>query len=159
TSTRSNGRRGSSARTSPPSKPRPARGLDGYRVFDVTPDFQPTVLGDRAEYYPVLYEERFHVRRRAVGLALGRYDGRRLPMEKAAEAGRPVATLPVRPIGPDGRGLVYLLFWPVYDTIQIPTTPGERRARLLGYSVGNYELAALLTPVARAPPEILGTPP
>src|SRR5690606_11117619 len=92
-----------------------------------------------------------------MGLALGRYDGRRLPMEKAAETGEPVATLPVRPIGPDGRGLVYLLFWPVYDTIQAPPTADGRRKGLQGYSVGNYDLAALLTAVLRDTPEIIET--
>ena len=69
-----------------------ARGLKDYRVFDVTPDFHWTELAERPEYFPVLYEERFHGTRRALGLARGRYDGRRIPMEKAAAEG-PAAAL------------------------------------------------------------------
>jgi signal transduction histidine kinase len=134
-----------------------SRGLDGYRVFDVTPDFRQTELADRPEYFPVLYDERFNGAPRALGLALGRYDGRRIPMEKAATEGRPVATLPVRPIGPEAHGLVYLLYWPVYDTIRVPATADERRAHLRGYAIGNYDLAALLTAVIRDTPDIIET--
>ncbi len=127
-------------------------GLAGYRVFDVTADFQPTELSDREEYFPVLYDERFQGRRRTLGLALGRYDGRRIPMETARDEGRPVATLPVRPIGPATPDLVYLLFWPVYHGIDVPKTTEERRARLNGYAVSNYNLGALLTAAIRDTP-------
>ncbi|MGE5145900.1 MAG: CHASE domain-containing protein [Candidatus Eiseniibacteriota bacterium] len=133
-----------------------AQGLKDYRVFDVTPDFHRTELADRPEYFPVLYDERFHGARRAQGLALGRYDGRRIPMEKAASEGLPIATLPVRPIGPRAEGLIYLLYWPVYDTIEAPGS-AERAQRLRGYAIGNYDLAPLLTAVLRNTPEIIET--
>jgi signal transduction histidine kinase len=132
-------------------------GLRDYRVFDVTPDFQPTELADREEYFPVLYDERSQGQKRVLGLALGRYDGRRIPMETARDEGRPVATLPVRPIGPATPQLVYLLFWPVYDSIDVPATIDERRARLSGFAVGNYNLAALLTAAIRDTPQPIET--
>ena len=132
-----------------------ARGLSDYRVFDVTPDFHPTELGDRPEYFPVLYEQRFHGARRVQGLALGRYDGRRIPMEKAAAEGVPIATTPVRPIGRNAQGLVYLLYWPVYDTIEVPATAADRQARLRGYAVGNYELVPLFAAVLNDTPAIV----
>lgn len=119
-------------------------GLPDYRVFDVTPDFLPTELEARKEYFPVLFDARFAGPRRAEGLALGRYDGRRVPMEKARDEGGPVATLPVRPIGPPGPERLYLLFWPIYDGVAVPGTVEERRERLRGYAVGNINLAALL---------------
>jgi signal transduction histidine kinase len=133
-----------------------ARGLGGYSVFDVTEDFQRTALAPRAEYFPVLFEKRFHGARRALGLALGRYDGRRIPMEKAANDGYPVATLPVRPIGAKATGLVYLLYWPVYDSVEVPA-PAERREKLRGYALGNYDLIALLSAVIRDTPDIVET--
>ena len=74
-------------------------GLKDYQVFDVTPDFQRTALSDRPEYFPVLFDERPHGERRVLGLALGKYEGRRIPMERARDEGAPVATLPVRPVG------------------------------------------------------------
>ena len=134
-----------------------AAGLQGYRVFEVTPDFQPAELTDRAEYFPVLHDVRFHGRRPALGLALGKYEGRAVPMAKARDEGRPVATLPVRPIGPPTPNLVYLLFWPVYDGIDIPATPEGRRERLRGFAVGNYDVAALLTAAFAETPEPTST--
>lgn len=132
-------------------------GMGDYRLFDVTPDFQRTELAEREEYFPVLFEARFHGKKHVAGLALGRYDGRRIPMTKAKEEGRPVATLPVRPIGPPTADLVYLLFWPVYGGIEVPATVEERRAKFLGYSLGNYNLTALLAASIRDTPEIVAT--
>jgi signal transduction histidine kinase len=128
-----------------------------YRVFDVTEELQPTDLSERPEYFPVLFEERFHGKRRALGLALGKFDGRRIPMEQARDEGGPVATSPVRPIGQQSGVLVYLLFWPVYDGIDIPPTVEERRARLRGYALGNYDLAAVLTAAIADTPGLIST--
>jgi signal transduction histidine kinase len=130
-------------------------GLKDYRVFDVTPDFQRTALSDRPEYFPVLFDERPHGERRVLGLALGKYEGRRIPMERARDEGAPVATLPVRPVGPNAGELVYLLFWPVYDTTDVPEAVDDRRAHLRGYAIGNYNLAALITAAMRNTPELI----
>lgn len=132
-------------------------GLENYTVFDVTPDFQRTELSDRLEYFPVLFDERFSGGKPVLGLALGKYEGRRVPMELARDDGGAVATLPVRPIGPAAARLVYLVIWPVYDTIDIPASLEERRARLRGYAIGNYDLAALLTGAMRDTPDLIET--
>ena len=132
-------------------------GLKDYSVFDVTQDFQRTALSDRPEYFPVLFDERFHGGRHVLGLALGKYEGRRVPMEQARDAGGPIATLPVRPIAPAPPGLVYLVFWPVYDTIDVPGTIEERRTRLRGYAVGNYNLVALLNAAMHDTPDVIET--
>ncbi len=132
-------------------------GFGDYRVFDVTPDFKRTQLSDRPEYFPVLFDERFNRGRRVLGLALGKHAGRRIPMEKARDSGSPAATLPVRPIESAALELVYLLFWPVYDTIDVPETPDERRARLRGYAIGNYDLQALLTTAIQNMPDLIAT--
>jgi signal transduction histidine kinase/ActR/RegA family two-component response regulator len=134
-----------------------AMGLKDYRVFDVTPEFQRTELGDRPEYFPVLFDERPKEGRRVFGLALGKHDPRRIPMEKARDEGAVTGTAPVRPIGPAATGLVYLLFWPVYDTIDVPATMDGRRAHLRGYAVGNYDLAALIDAALRNTPEPIET--
>jgi signal transduction histidine kinase/ActR/RegA family two-component response regulator len=78
-------------------------------------------------------------------------------MEQARDAGGPIATLPVQPIAPAPPGLVYLVFWPVYDAIDVPGTIEERRARLRGYAVGNYNLVALLTSAMQDTPEAIET--
>mgnify|MGYP001165593547 CR=1 FL=1 len=132
-------------------------GHPDYRVFDVTPDFRRTALGDRDEYYPVLFDRRFFGNRHVLGLALGRYDGRRQPMEAARDTGGPIATAPVRPIGAITERLVYLLFWPVYDGIEIPTTPEARRARLRGFAIGNFDITRLLTAAIQDTPGIIET--
>jgi signal transduction histidine kinase len=132
-------------------------GLQDYRVFDVTPDFAPTELANRDEYFPVLFDARREPGRRVNGLALGRYEGRRIPMEKARDEGEPIATQPVRPVGEPTTDLVYLLFWPVYDGIAVPATVDERRTKLRGYAVGNFNVASLLTAVLKDTPELIGT--
>jgi signal transduction histidine kinase/ActR/RegA family two-component response regulator len=134
-----------------------AMGLKDYRVFDVTPDFQRTELSDRPEYFPVLFDERPKEGRRVFGLALGKHDPRRIPMEMARDEGVVMGTAPVRPIGPTASGLVYLLFWPVYDTIDVPSTVDDRRVHLRGYAVGNYDLAALIEAALRNTPEPIET--
>ena len=128
-----------------------------YRVFDVDEQFQPTELSDRPDYFPVLFDERFQGNRRALGLALGKFDGRRIPMEQARDGGGPVATAPVRPVGAQSDRLVYLLFWPVYDGIDVPDTSEARRARLRGYAVGNYDLIATLTAAIENTPDPAGS--
>lgn len=132
-------------------------GFPEYRVFDVTPDFQPTALADREEYFPVLFDARGNEDRRIRGLALGRYDGRRIPMQMSRDEGQPIATSPVRPIGPQTAELVYLLFWPVYDGIEAPPTVEERRKKLRGFAVGNFNVTALLTEALRNTPAIVET--
>lgn len=134
-----------------------ALGMADYKVFDVTPDFMRTELTERDAYFPVLYETRFHGSRHVQGLALGKYDGRRIPMQMAQDRGRPVATLPVRPIGPPTPTLVYLLFWPIYDGVDVPATVEERRAKLHGFAVGNYNVTALLNAAFRDTPEPIET--
>jgi signal transduction histidine kinase/ActR/RegA family two-component response regulator len=132
-------------------------GLDRYSVFDVTQDFQRAALSDRPEYFPVLFDHRLREGRNVLGLALGRYEGRRLPMERARDTGGPVGTLPVRPVGTAASGLVYLVFWPVYQAIDVPGTVEERRAQLRGYAVGNYNLAALLDAAMQNTPDVVET--
>jgi len=134
-----------------------AGGRPEYQVYDVTPDFRRDALADREEYFPVLYDMRFGGGNRVPGLALGRYEGRGVPMQKARDEGRPVATLPVRPIGPPTPHLVYLLFWPVYEEIDVPATVAARRAGLRGYALGNYDIAALLTEALRGTPQLPAT--
>ena len=130
-------------------------GLKDYQVFDVTQDFQRTALSDRPEYFPVLFDERPQGGRQVLGLALGKYEGRRIPMERARDEGAPVATLPVRPVGPSAGELVYLLFWPVYDTTDVPEAVDDRRAHLRGYAIGNYNLAAMLTAAIGDTPDLI----
>ncbi|MGE3932950.1 MAG: CHASE domain-containing protein [Rhodospirillaceae bacterium] len=131
-----------------------ADGRPDYRVFDVTADFRRTALGERAEYFPVLFDTRFGDGRHVPGLALGLHEGRGLPMQKARAEGRPVATLPVRPIGAPTPRLVYLLFWPVYEDVDVPATAAARHAGLSGFALGNYDVAALLTEALRETPQL-----
>jgi signal transduction histidine kinase len=132
-------------------------GLKDYRLFEVGPDFQRTALSERDEYFPVLFEVRFQGHRRAQGLSLGKFDGRRIPMEQARRTGEPVATMPVRPIGPRAQTLVFLLFWPVYEGIGMPRTEEDRWAELRGYALGNYDIATLLTEAMRDTPNFTET--
>jgi signal transduction histidine kinase len=78
-------------------------------------------------------------------------------MEQARDEGAPVATAPVRPIGAPAAQLVYLLFWPVYEGIDIPATPEDRQAKLRGYAVGNYDLVALLDAAMKETPDLVET--
>ena len=133
-------------------------GLTDYQLFDVTPEFQRMALTDRPEYFPVLFDERPQGGRRVLGLALGKYEGRRIPMELARDDGAPVATLPVRPVGsPAPTELVYLLFWPVYDTVDVPADVEQRRAHLRGYAIGNFNLAVMITAALQDTPEPIET--
>jgi signal transduction histidine kinase len=120
------------------------RGFPDYQVFDITPDFKRVSLFDRAEYYPILFETRFNDKLDTHGLAIGRFEDRRIPMERARDAGTLSATPPVRPIVPTGSKLVYLVYWPVYDTLDVPETVEARRAGLRGFVSGNYDLVAML---------------
>lgn len=134
-----------------------ADGFAGYSVFDASPDFHREPLADRSEYFPVLYETRFGGKARALGLALGRFDGGRIPMEAARDTGGPAATAPVRPIGTPSSRLLYLLFWPVYDGIDVPPDVAARQAKLRGYAVGNYDIGDLLAAALRNTPTVLST--
>ncbi|MCW5771879.1 MAG: response regulator, partial [Rhodospirillaceae bacterium] len=82
---------------------------------------------------------------------------RRLPMERARDNGSAIATLPVRPIGAPSARLVYLLFWPVYESVDVPGSLDLRRSKLRGYTIGNFEIADLLDAAIRDTPPILAT--
>ncbi|HWA47109.1 MAG TPA: CHASE domain-containing protein [Dongiaceae bacterium] len=134
-----------------------ALGLKDYRMSDISADFKRQPLMDRPEYFPVLFEARFNDNLSTLGIALGRLDDRRIPMERARDMGVLSATKPVRPIAPTGSELVYIVYWPVYDSLDVPDTVEDRRARLRGYATGNYDLIAMLNAAIADTPEMVET--
>ena len=129
-------------------------GLTAYHLADITADFQRIPIKDRPEYFPVLFEARFNDKLNTLGVTLGNFDDRRIPMERARDRGVLSATVPVRPIAPTGSELVYIVYWPVYDSLDVPTSVEERRASLRGYATGNYDLIAMLNAAIADTPEM-----
>jgi signal transduction histidine kinase len=134
-----------------------AVGLKDYHLSDITADFKRVPIADRPEYFPVLFEARFNDKLTTLGVTLGKFDDRRIPMERARDTGVLSATAPVRPIAPTGSQLVYIVYWPVYGSLDVPQTVEERRAQLRGYATGNYDLIAMLNAAIADTPEMVET--
>src|SRR5262245_12507278 len=64
-----------------------AIGLKDYHLSDITLESKRAPISDRPVYFPVLFEARFNDNRSNMGLTLGRFDDRRIPMKRAGDMG------------------------------------------------------------------------
>ncbi len=106
-------------------------GTDGARV----------PVGQRADYFPVVYAEPFADNQDVIGMDYGADATRRVAIETARDTGHYIATPPLD-LAIGGRGV--LLMVPVYAGGAVPPTVVERRASFLGVAVTVYRPQELL---------------
>jgi len=127
-----------------------------FEIRERQPDGSFAPEAARAEYMPSLFEEDFGDEPGVAGLDLLSLPERGLRAEKARDAGSPIATPPL-PVffSPAERRLGFLVFWPVYSTIEVPSTAEARRAAFRGVAISRYHFDRLLPALIANTPEIL----
>jgi PAS domain S-box-containing protein len=125
-------------------------GGSGYHIFEVDANDQEVKLGERSEYFPVLFSATQRPLLPVLGLDHGFQEERRLAMARARDTGTMVVTRIVSSLRAD-QGTI-ILFLPVYhqDLAAGVATVEERRMALRGFVVGLYEVRALFTVLTQA---------
>ncbi|MCX5869211.1 MAG: PAS domain S-box protein [Deltaproteobacteria bacterium] len=126
------------------------KGKGGYHIFEVDANDQEVKLGERSEYFPILFSATQHPLPPVLGLDHGFQEERRLAMARARDTGTITATRIVSQLRTD-QGTI-ILFMPVYhqDLTAGVATVEERRMALRGFVVGLYEVKALFAALTQA---------
>lgn len=119
-------------------------GLTGYDFFQRAPGGGRQPLSVRRDYVPVLYAEPFETTRGALGFDLGSDPTRRAALDRARDAGKPVATAPLILLQERKNQFGFLVFRPIYLGGEIPETVEKRRQSIKGYSIGVYRITDIV---------------
>ncbi|HUI16782.1 MAG TPA: CHASE domain-containing protein [Alphaproteobacteria bacterium] len=107
---------------------------------------------ERTEYFPVVYDVSFDDTVSERGLDAASDPSRRDAMMQAVDAGEPVATEPLRSGLASEPQPSYVVFAPVYRSGAVPSSVGERRAKLIGFVAGALRFASAFDAAMRAAP-------
>ncbi len=117
---------------------------DGFPDYDIRP------RGDRGEYVVITYVEPFGDRNRlALGYDMFTEPVRRVAIERARDTGEPAISGPVRLAQDSGHDVQhgFFLYVPVYRHGMPLTTTEERRAALLGFTYGAFQMTDVMNGV------------
>ncbi|MEI7836750.1 MAG: CHASE domain-containing protein, partial [Planctomycetota bacterium] len=120
---------------------------EGVTGFEITErDSQGTLIraAERKEYFPVYYVEPYKSNAMAMGFDLASEPTRRAAMEAARDTGMPALTDPVTIVQAKKESRRVLAFIPTYGKGPVPQTVQERRTRLLGFTLGIYQMDRLV---------------
>jgi len=122
---------------------------NGTHIFEVDGNDQEVKLGERIEYFPVLFSATQRPLPPVFGRDLGSQETRWMAMVRARDTGMAVASGIVPPLRTDQDSI--LIFMPVYRQgfTAGGATVEERRMALRGFVVGLYEVRALLSSVTQ----------
>ncbi|MCP5415588.1 MAG: EAL domain-containing protein [Chromatiaceae bacterium] len=120
---------------------------DGYPDYNLTErnaDGELIPVAERPEYVAVYYIEPYAGNENALGYDVYSQPERREAMHLARDRGTAVATARISLVQEAGNQAGMLVFVPIYRSRQVPDTPEERRAKLIGYAVGVFRLGDVL---------------
>lgn len=112
--------------------------------------------GDRSEYFPMQFEERFGNLAPLLGYDLMSESFRRTASARARDEGTAIATRVLPAIGEETTPR-YAVFWPVYRDGVVPASVDERRANLLGFVGGLFDVDAVFNFAISDTPHIVDT--
>jgi PAS domain S-box-containing protein len=126
------------------------KGGGGFDIFEAAANDQEVKLGERSEYFPILFSATHRPLPPVLGLDHGFQEKRRTAMARARDTGAMVATGAVSPLRTDHDTII--LFMPVYhqDLAAGVATVEARRMALRGFVVGLYEVKVLFAALAQA---------
>ncbi|MBV8536139.1 MAG: CHASE domain-containing protein, partial [Alphaproteobacteria bacterium] len=115
-----------------------------YEIIENDPTGHRMVAGDRADYFPMIYEVQFKDINPAMGFDVGAEPDRRAAINLARDDGGPVAVLPKLRYYLLAETPTYVILWPVYKGGGVPGTVAERREQLTGILAGQIHVIDLL---------------
>ena len=121
---------------------------EGYRNFQITEMNDVGLLVpavERPAYFPVFYIEPYKKNEQALGFDVGSNSVRFEALRRARDTGKEIATAPIKLVQKVDEQPGFLMFDPVYDTVETPATIDERRARLRGFVIGAFTVKDMLS--------------
>lgn len=88
---------------------------------------------ERTQYIAITYIEPYAKNSRAHGLNIAVEETRKNALDRANLTGKPSMTAPLHLVQSKGNDWSYLIFMPVYKTLDVPKSPGMREQLLRGY--------------------------
>jgi signal transduction histidine kinase len=98
----------------------------------------------RTEYYPVLYMQPLEGNKAALGFDLASSSTRLQSLNEAIDSGKPVATSKITLVQEKGKQAGFLIFFPLYQTHNVPATLEERRKKIEGFTLGVYRIGDMI---------------
>ena len=120
-------------------------GIAGYQITERRAQGVMVRASERDDYYTVFPIMPIDPGDASVGFDLGSNPQRRQALEQARDSGRTVASARVTLVqeGEEGQ-FGFLMFAPVYDTREPPTTVQDRRELLQGFATGVFRLGDMI---------------
>lgn len=121
-----------------------AEGFQNFFIFDRdgSDDLKPSLEHER--YVVVTYIEPYAKNSHAQGFNIASESIRNQALNFAYRTGRPAMTAPLEAIQGNSDDLSYLIFMPVYKTLDVPKTPKMREQLLRGYVTSMVRVSRLL---------------
>ena len=117
----------------------------GFVISERDADGVLVSAADRAEYFPVTLVEPLQGNEAAVGFDLASNPARLEALERARDTGGLLVTQRIRLVQETGEQFGFLAFQPVYREGAAIDTVEQRRASLLGFTLGVYRAGDILT--------------
>lgn len=124
--------------------------LEGH-VREIWPDGRLQIAGERDEYFPIRYSEPEAENKSVLGMDAASRPGMREIMKRASSDGTMLVS-PQIELVPDGSRHAVLLYRPVYHRNQPIETEEQRRAALMGFSMGVLRVDQVLDTALRDTP-------
>jgi PAS domain S-box-containing protein len=128
-------------------------GQSNFKIVERNPQGELVRAADRDEYLPVLMQWKFEAFQSAAGFDISSTRNRAATAVRARDTGLPQATPSVE--AAVSSEPTYIVFWPIYETIEVPLTVAERRTQLRGYVVGVFRTLTVLNVAIENTPDIL----
>jgi CHASE1-domain containing sensor protein len=109
--------------------------VDDFDIVETAPAGNFVIAPEREEYLPVLFTEVYRDRPDIAGLDILSLPERRIWIERARDAARPIATPPISIFDGSGTRVAFLVVWPVYSTAEIPAATEQRRKAFRGVAI------------------------
>ncbi len=98
----------------------------------------------RPEYFPVYYVAPLVGNEKGLGFDLASHPSRRAALQKARDSGQVVMTDRMTFLQETGKQYGFLMFVPMFGHDPIPSSLEDRRAHLVGYSLGEFRMSDLI---------------
>ncbi|WP_114284730.1 CHASE domain-containing protein [Candidatus Halocynthiibacter alkanivorans] len=119
-------------------------GLSEFQLTERTSQGAIVPAGVRDEYYPVYFVEPVVGNEKAIGFDLGSSATRLAALREARSSGGEVASARITLVQETGEQFGFLIFVPVYEGADTPTSAQDREAQLRGFGLGVYRMGDLV---------------
>lgn len=121
-----------------------AEGYPAFQITELSDQGQLLRAGDRPYYIPVTYIAPFTENEAALGFDLTSSQPRLAALQVAREQGKITATGRIQLVQEQRDQFGFLVFLPLYQTADIPSTPAARREQFEGFLLGVFRVSDVI---------------